>query len=276
MERLLRAIKAYFRIDYAQRVNTEIVSEKLSFYGGVSYSSELNDIFVCCYDLVEKDFDHVTWVKSEQPIDPEKILEQESDYLIKYLFSLHRAEKFADGTIASAKAKGALDTCLLSILLKSETNTHYWQNLSGLELGKYSEYLAKIEFLKYKFQVFQTEVDDRGIDFIAKAKSSFFEIQVKSVRLKTTSYVFFTQSELFYLRESLYVCLLIYKEALSPEIYLIPSFDLAKENGIFVFREYSPESKSKPEWGIQLSKKHLSKLVPYKIELALTKIKVSI
>ncbi|MBP1615460.1 MAG: hypothetical protein H6Q13_2908, partial [Bacteroidetes bacterium] len=55
--------------------------------------------------------------------------------------------------------------------------------LNKLQLGRYAEYYAKMEFASYGFEVYTSEVDDHGIDFIVKSKDgSFFEIQVKSVR----------------------------------------------------------------------------------------------
>jgi hypothetical protein len=273
MERLKELIKTYYKGNQ-RKVNfgSQIINDKVSFYGGFSYSDDLNNVFIETYNLVEKDFNHVDWLKREN-IDTEKLLDKNTDFLIKYLFCLHRGEKFADGTIASAISNGNLDIALLSIINNELSNNFYWQNLSNLGLGKFSEYLAKIELLKYGFQVYQSEVDDRGIDFIAKSGTSFIEIQVKSVRLKTTNYVFFTKSELFFLRDSLFICLLIFFDNLNPKIYLIPSNDFNNNNGLFVDRDYNPEiNKSKPEWGIQLSKKHLPKLIPYQIEFSLMKL----
>jgi hypothetical protein len=55
----------------------------------------------------------------------------------------------------------------------------------------------------YGFQVYGTEVDDRGIDFIARHdQGPFIEIQVKSLR--SMGYVFL-QKDKFTLREHLYL-----------------------------------------------------------------------
>lgn len=43
--------------------------------------------------------------------------------------------------------------------------------------------MFKIELTMYGFQVNQTEVDDRGVDFVARYKrGSFMDVQVKSIR----------------------------------------------------------------------------------------------
>ena len=58
-----------------------------------------------------------------------------------------------------------------------------WKDLSPLQIGKYSEYIAKMEFILYGFDVYSPELDDKGIDFIVrKVDSSYFDIQVKAVR----------------------------------------------------------------------------------------------
>src|SRR5690606_11352663 len=207
-------------------------------------------------------------------LEADAFVDRDIDFYIRYLYSIFRAEKFTDGAIGGAENKGIFEVIFLSIIKQSEEKKHYWENLSPLELGKFSEYYAKMEFLKNGFQVFQTEVDDRGIDFVTKIQNNFFEIQVKSVRLKKTSYVFFTKTEKFYLRDNLHICLAIFSEDLNPQVYLIPTIDLDSDNGLFIYREYREDQKSKPEWGINLSKKHIEKLKKYAIDLAVIKLKI--
>lgn len=43
-----------------------------------------------------------------------------------------------------------------------------WNALNNLQLGKYAEYYAKMELSSYGFDVYSSEVDDHGIDFIVK------------------------------------------------------------------------------------------------------------
>ncbi len=42
---------------------------------------------------------------------------------------------------------------------------YIWSSLNALQIGKYAEYYAKMEFTLYGFDVFTSEVDDKGIDF---------------------------------------------------------------------------------------------------------------
>jgi hypothetical protein len=69
-----------------------------------------------------------------------------------------------------------------------------WTRLNNLQLGKYAEYFAKMEFASYGLEVYTSEVDDRGIDFIVKdLQGRFCEIQVKALR--GTGYVFMQKSK---------------------------------------------------------------------------------
>lgn len=43
-----------------------------------------------------------------------------------------------------------------------------WFELTPLQLGRYAEYYAKMEFASYGFEVYTSEVDDHGVDFIVK------------------------------------------------------------------------------------------------------------
>ena len=43
-----------------------------------------------------------------------------------------------------------------------------WSKLNHLQLGRYAEYYAKMEFASYGFEVYASEVDHHGVDFITK------------------------------------------------------------------------------------------------------------
>ena len=50
-----------------------------------------------------------------------------------------------------------------------------------MQLGRYGEYYAKIEFSSYNYEVYTSEVDNHGVDFVVKNSNmgEFFEVQVK-------------------------------------------------------------------------------------------------
>lgn len=99
----------------------------------------------------------------------------------------------------------------------------------------------------YGFQVYATEADDRGIDFVAGYEDGpFIEVPVKSLR--SMGYVFM-HKEKFSLREPLYLALGLLFEGKLPELYLIPSTAWREVNTLFVSRDYEG-LRSQPEWGL--------------------------
>lgn len=141
-----------------------------------------------------------------------------------------------------------------------------WKILSPLQMGRYAEYYAKMEFASYGCKVFTSEVDDHGVDFIVKGKNNlFYEIQVKSVR--KTDYVFVKKTKFDFKNKSLYLALLLFKEDNLPDVYLIPSEAWKDPNQMFVDRPYNKTGQtSQPEWGINLSKKNHPILEIFKLE----------
>ena len=71
-----------------------------------------------------------------------------------------------------------------------------WSKLNHLQLGQYGEYYAKMEFTSYNYEVYTSEVDDHGVDFVAKAPgtNTFCEIQVKS--MCKGSYIFISKDKI--------------------------------------------------------------------------------
>lgn len=82
---------------------------------------------------------------------------------------------------------------------------YQWTKLNKQQVGSYAEYFVKMELTMYGFQVYSTEVDDRGIDFVARHENGpYLAIQVKSVR--KPGYVFMKKSK-FKLAGDLYLAL---------------------------------------------------------------------
>ncbi|ADN10093.1 hypothetical protein [Sulfurimonas autotrophica] len=135
-----------------------------------------------------------------------------------------------------------------------------WKSLNKQQVGAFSEYFVKMEFTMYGFQVYSTEVDDRGIDFVTRFENnSFLTIQVKSIR--KSGYVFM-QKDKFKLSSDLYLVLAILDEHQAPKIYIIPSTEWKTPNELFVDRDYEGKQ-SKPEYGLNLSKKNMHILNQY-------------
>lgn len=140
---------------------------------------------------------------------------------------------------------------------------HVWSKLNNQQVGAYAEYFFKMEFTMAGFQVYSTEVDDRGIDFVVRHESGpFREIQVKSVRLdprRPTSYVFMQKSK-FALRSDVLLALALFYEGKEPDLYLVPAERWLTPDNVFCDRPYGGTLKSKPEWGLSISRKGMPSL----------------
>jgi hypothetical protein len=138
-----------------------------------------------------------------------------------------------------------------------------WSRLNKQQVGAFAEYFVKMELTMYGFQVYGTEVDDRGVDFIARYEQGpFIEIQVKSLR--SHGYVFMQKKKLP-LKQNFYLALGLLEENEPPKLYLIPSLAWKSQDSLLVGRDYEG-LKSKPEWGINVSRKNLPLLEVYRFE----------
>lgn len=141
--------------------------------------------------------------------------------------------------------------------------TYKWSELSKQQLGRYAEYFVKMEFTLHEFDVYTAEVDDKGIDFIIRKDiGTYHEIQVKSSRNLT--YIFLRKDKCV-LHESFLVAVVLFTDDQQPDLYLVPSATWRTPNALFVDRDYRGK-KSKPEWGLNLSKRNLPLLQPYAFE----------
>ncbi|MGH8427914.1 MAG: DUF4365 domain-containing protein [Gammaproteobacteria bacterium] len=140
---------------------------------------------------------------------------------------------------------------------------YHWSPLNNQQVGSYVEYFVKMELTMFGFQVYSTEVDDRGIDFVARhERGLYIEIQVKSLR--SMGYVFMPKQK-FVLSNNLYLALGLLTEGKAPELFLVPSLVWEQPNGVFVSRDYEG-LKSKPEWGLNISQRNMGSLEPYRFE----------
>lgn len=136
-----------------------------------------------------------------------------------------------------------------------------WLQLSNKQLGQYAEYYAKMEFTSYGYDVYTSEVDDHGVDFVAinLQNDKMYKVQVKS--LLRGSYAFIKKDKIK-LDEYHLVCLLHFTEGKLPEVYVIPAIAWNEINEVFKDRAHY----KKPEWGINYSKKNIPLLEKYKAE----------
>lgn len=130
-----------------------------------------------------------------------------------------------------------------------------WSNLTPLQLGRYAEYYAKMEFASYGYEVFTSEVDDKGVDFICRKNDGpFCEIQVKAVRKYNPT--FMLKDHMDVKSKDRFICLLRFEDGSLPEVYLIPANAWDTPTALLKGYDYV-DKKSKPDWSINLSKKNM-------------------
>lgn len=139
-----------------------------------------------------------------------------------------------------------------------------WSQLSGMQLGRYAEYYAKMEFTSYGYDVYTSEVDDHGVDFVAKYDSKFYEVQVKSVRQDGYLYI---PKEKVIVSDNFLICYMRFTDDNLPDVFVFPATVWNSPNALFVDRPYDkPGQKSKPEYGISYNKKNAPLLEKYRAE----------
>ena len=141
-----------------------------------------------------------------------------------------------------------------------------YDDLHHLAISRIAEYLTKYILTLKGLDVYTTEVDNKGIDFVIRNnQKKYFDIQVKSIRYPNTSYIFIKKEEEWKdnnLRANLILALVVFINNQSPEVYLIPSISFKKETEILKNRkEYKV-----PEWGINYSKKNIKLFEPFLIK----------
>ncbi len=141
------------------------------------------------------------------------------------------------------------------------TSRFAWSRLNHLQVGRYAEYVVKMEFTLLGMSVFGSEVDDRGIDLVVRTdKGNHYDVQVKSVR--SPVYIFFPKTN-FEPGPNLLAALVPFAENREPDLYLVPSEVWLEPNKLFVGNDYGEGLKSKPEWGINLSRRNMPLLEQY-------------
>jgi len=142
-----------------------------------------------------------------------------------------------------------------------------FDHLNHLQVGKIGEYWAKIWMTLAGFDIYTTDVDDKGIDFIIRTDNDkHIDVQVKAIREKS-GYVFVTKEKWRNeLRDNLYLTLVLLRNNEMPSVYFIPSTVWKTPTALFTDKNYDKEEqKSKPEWGINVSKKNMDELSKYEI-----------
>lgn len=105
---------------------------------------------------------------------------------------------------------------------QNQSNENNWSAIKAIQLEKYAEYYAKMEFAKRGFYVYSSEDDDHGVDFIVENKenSELYKIQVKGVRKANHVSIAKTAMKI---DEKTFVCFVKFIDGEMPKAYVIPS-----------------------------------------------------
>ena len=138
------------------------------------------------------------------------------------------------------------------------------EEFTAIKLGTFCEYYAKMIMTYYGANIYSPDVDDYGIDFIAESQQKFYNFQVKSIREKT-HYVFMRADDFNINDDTLYLFLIILKNGQYPNAYIIPASAWKRgDNPALIYRSYEGK-KSKPEYGINVSRKNMPFIEDFKI-----------
>ena len=141
--------------------------------------------------------------------------------------------------------------------------SYNWSRMNNLQVGRYAEYLVKMEFTLWGHSVFGAEVDDRGIDFVIRTEAGrHYDVQVKSTR--SLNSIFFPKDK-FELRENMLGATVILIEGEPPSLHLFPATAWMAPNALLVDRDYEGK-KSKPEWGLNISHKNMDLMSAYSFD----------
>lgn len=150
-----------------------------------------------------------------------------------------------------------------------------WDRLaeeSRQKFGAYGEYFAKMELASYGMDVYTSEVDDRGIDFVCLYGKRLLKIQVKSIRRKT-GYAFMKAANFDIEDEDFYLLLLLFEQGQWPKPYLIPATAWQAETPLLRFHHYDqPGQSGEAEYGVHIARKHQKLLEEFRLETTLNQL----
>lgn len=141
-----------------------------------------------------------------------------------------------------------------------------WAKLDKLRVGRFGEYFAKMAFVRAGYDVFVPEVDDRAIDMVLRVEGTpvrYFDIQVKTIRLTSRSYVFMRKLH-FTIAPNRLLALVILQDEHEPEVFVIPSSVWDKPERPFSSRDFGGGLKSEPEYGLDIAAANFASLDQYR------------
>ncbi len=103
----------------------------------------------------------------------------------------------------------------------------FYKHLNNVQKGSFAEAYAKMAFTLEGFEVYTTDYDDRGIDFVIRsAAGGFFSVQVKATGASANPFVY---ADKFQAALDFLFCAVRLIEGETPEIYLARGTDWDQE-----------------------------------------------
>lgn len=138
------------------------------------------------------------------------------------------------------------------------------KDLTTQKVGVFCEYYAKMTLISYGVNIYTSEIDDHGIDFVAEGRNGFLKFQVKGIR-GPSQYVFMLKEYFNIEDDAMFLLLMLLIDGEHPDMYIIPTSAWRQKSSVFVSHDYEGK-KSKPDYGVNVSKKNMPELEKYHIE----------
>jgi len=128
-----------------------------------------------------------------------------------------------------------------------------WGRLHHLEVGRFGEEFARVEFAMAGFKTYAPYADNHAVDFIAiHDDGRNYSVQVKTVRNR--NYAFIRKCD--FKGAPFTLALVVLDEGQPPALYVVHSTDWTPDaTPLLVERDYDG-LKSEPEYGVQPGAKH--------------------
>lgn len=160
----------------------------------------------------------------------------------EYCDEVGRAIGIGPLDFSSSGCKGDVIDFLSALKKAGKTNSMLkttYKHLNTVQKGSFGEAFAKMAFTLEGLEVYTTEYDDRGVDFVIRNKSGkFFSVQVKTTDASSNPFI---KSEKFQVSDDFIFCAVRIVEGKLPIIYIAKGSDWEAENECL---HYNPDGGS--------------------------------
>lgn len=156
--------------------------------------------------------------------------------------SMEGAAAFARREVMRLGAAGVLGFSLSELV---------WDRLGKQQIGRYAEHYVKFELVRAGYEVFTTEVDDRGIDLVVRGPDLVFRtVQVKAVRNDQSVYL---NKVSFSTTDGGLLAIVDLENECLPVVCVIPARDVGQASELF--GEWKDTKTGKDWWFVKFKKK---------------------